>query len=135
MSHVINPCPTCGKRFDFQLTGCMSFVDEWLTTSTGGICPACGTIVVVAEPPPNHVIQSPLDRAQTSAEKRAVPVVDWPLSIRCRAWVNKMGIKTIGDLLDQDPEKLRLQLAGSPGYFEQIEEMLSDHGLQWNSAN
>ncbi|WP_145052718.1 hypothetical protein [Lignipirellula cremea] len=130
-SHVLNPCPQCGRRFDFPLTGCMTFVAESLIANSNGKCPECGTPVVVDQPLPTAEHVDSLAAAQTDSEKRDVKIVDLPLSIRCRLQIHKMNIETLGGLLQISKDAVRQQLAESPTYIDDIQSMLDEHGLKW----
>src|SRR5438445_6977844 len=99
--HVQTPCPTCGKRFDFPLTGCVTGVAEMLLETSSGNCPVCGTRVVIDDPSHQEILShDPLAAAKSTDEIRAVQVVDLPLSVRCRNALRKLGARTLGDLLD-----------------------------------
>jgi hypothetical protein len=130
---VLHPCPTCGRRFDFQLTGCVTFVVEGLLAHSKGNCPDCGTLVVV-ERSGSDVLQSdPLSLAGTLAEKRAVLVIDLPLSVRCRNTLNKLGIKTVAHLLSRPYEEIRDSFTDSPQRLDELNEMCLAHDLHWSS--
>jgi DNA-directed RNA polymerase subunit RPC12/RpoP len=133
-SQVINPCPMCGKRFGFPLTGCMTFVAESLIANSDGKCPACGTTVVVDQPPsvtePLHPPDA-LAAAQTETERRNVKIADLPLSVRCRLQIHRMDIHSLGELLQRPKDTVRRHLAGSPNYFDQLQALLDQHGLEW----
>ena len=130
MPDVINPCPTCGKRFDFPITGCMTMVEEWLTNSTGGKCPGCGTLVVVDELPPREAYVCPLERAETDAQRRAVPIVDLPLSVRCRLLVHRLSVANLGELLAKPQDAVRESLGESK--FQQVQELLDRFHMKWS---
>jgi hypothetical protein len=132
-SHVLNPCPHCGRRFDFPVTGCMTFVAESLIANSGGRCPNCGTMVVFDGLPPHMSVVGPLVAAETPEEKLKVNVVDLPLPVRCRAKIYKLNVETLGDLLCLSKNIVRSHLADSPNCFPEIEEMLNEHGLEWKT--
>ncbi len=129
---VLNPCPTCGRRFDFQLTGCTTFVVEGLLAHSKGNCPDCGTLVVVESSGP--VLRSdPLSLSGTLSEKLAVLVIDLPLSVRCRNTLNKLGIKTVANLLSRPYEEIRDSFADCPQRLDELNEMCLAHDLHLSS--
>lgn len=132
-AYALNPCPQCGRRFDFPLTGCMTYVAEWLTANSHGKCPDCGTTVVVDQPQPVSESLNPIAAARTQTEKLNVKVVDLPLSVGCRNKIQKMNLITLGELLQFPKESIRQGLADSPNCFEQIESLLDEHGMEWPS--
>ena len=129
-SHVLTPCPKCGRRFDFPLTGCVTFVADNLLATTGGNCPDCGARVVVDELPPEAVPHNPITAAKTRAEIRAVKIVDLnDLSVRSRSVLIKLPAETIGDLIDLGRSALRGQL--DRPRFAEIDELFEFHRINW----
>ena len=70
-----------------------------------------------------------LAAATTEAEKLRVPIVDLPLSVRCRQRINQLQIKTLDGLLHSPPDTVRQHLGDS--LWDQLQEMLEAHGLHW----
>lgn len=138
---VDNPCPTCGRRFDFPLTGCMTYVAQFLLAGSNGNCPDCGTRVVGTGKGSDGSKGigdvdgwiDPLSIAASELEKRRVRIVDIPVSVRCRNTLHKAGMETVDDLLNQPLESVRDLFIGSPGTFAEIEAMVQEHGMAWNS--
>jgi endogenous inhibitor of DNA gyrase (YacG/DUF329 family) len=79
---VLTPCPTCGKRFDFPLTGCITGVADMLLAASNGNCPECGTLVVVDEPAADRQPYNPFSDAMSLDAVRSIPIVDLALSVR-----------------------------------------------------
>ena len=133
MHHVLNPCPSCGKRSDFPLTGCLSFVAESLISASNGMCPECGTRVVIDSPPPESdaVAVNPLDAAKTVEEKLAVPIVDLPLSVRCRLKMSTLEAGTLGEFLQVPASDIRKHFEDDRSSIDQIAELLNQHGVSW----
>jgi DNA-directed RNA polymerase alpha subunit len=130
MHFVLNPCPTCGEQFDFPVTGCMTFVGDLLTASTGGKCPKCGTQVVVDEPQEQgHRVDS-LSLAQSEEEIRAVKIVDLDLSVRCRNALVQMGLETVGDMLELTKTDLANRLGHIQLCIKEIDDLLAGKGLK-----
>src|SRR4051794_27541007 len=100
---VLNPCPNCGKRFDVM--GCMTFVDQHLEASHGGKCPTCRTRVVVQVSDPLQ--PEAWERAMTLHAIRAVLIDELYLSVRTRVVLRRVGITTVGDLLDSTEARIR----------------------------
>lgn len=127
---VLNPCPKCGKRFDFPLTGCMTFVDEFLMASTGGKCPECGTQVVLDRPVEFRRRQvNMLLAAKSPAEAEAVQLVDLDLPVRCRLLLMRMGIETFGDLVQHAKETfLSPRLESGISCLEEVLKLLEGRG-------
>jgi hypothetical protein len=93
---IVNPCPGCGKRFDFPLTGCFT-MDLALLRKHSGNCPACGTKVLdeVEYPDPWDAIGD-----HTGITEVGIDKFYSVLSVRARnAIERRMGIRTVGDLL------------------------------------
>jgi DNA-directed RNA polymerase subunit RPC12/RpoP len=124
---VQTPCPTCGKRFDFPLTGCVTGVAETLLATSGGNCPVCGTRVVIDQPLREVLTRDLLADARTMDEIRAVPVVDLPLSVRCRLALTKLGADTVGDLLDISIGAVCDRLGTTSPCAEQLRELCRQH--------
>ena len=122
---VLNPCPTCGTRFDFN--GCMTFVDYFLEKLSGGKCPDCGTQVVI------RVAESfrpeLWERATTESEIRSVVIEQLDLSVRTRRSLEQAGIATVGELLDSTEAQIRRGLAVSDSVIAEIERLLATKGL------
>ncbi len=91
----------------------MTFVVEGLLAHSKGNCPDCGTRVVVERSGPDVLRSDPLSLAGTLSEKLAVLVIDLPLSVRCRNTLNKLGIKTVANLLSRPYEDIRDSFADS----------------------
>jgi hypothetical protein len=122
---VLNPCPTCGKRFD--VGGCMTFVDCFLEKLNGGQCPDCGTQVVIQVP---ERLQPELwARATTEAEIRALVIEELGLSVRTTQSLEQVGITTVGELLDSTEAQIRQGLAVSDSVIAEVGRLLSSKGL------
>ena len=130
MYFVLNPCPTCGERFDFPVTGCMTFVGDLLMASTGGKCPKCGTQVVVDGPQDQDQRVDSLSLAQSDDEIRAVQIVDLDLSVRCRLAPVRAGLETVGDLLELAKADLADRLGHVQSCIKEIDEILAGKGLK-----
>jgi DNA-directed RNA polymerase alpha subunit len=128
---VLNPCPKCGKRFDFPVTGCITFVDTFLLAHNEGRCPECGTQVVVDERQEHggHPADS-LSAAKANEEIRGVKIVDLDLSVRCRLALTRIGIDNLGALLQLTKDDLSKQLEQLPLCIDEIEEFLVGKGLK-----
>jgi Bacterial RNA polymerase, alpha chain C terminal domain len=122
---VLNPCPTCGKQFD--VGGCMTFVDYFLEKCFGGKCRVGGTQVVSQVP----LDQQPPGWEETSdlIELRAVLLVDLNLSVRTTLSLDKLGIATVGDLLDTTEANIRNQVIMPEHVIEEIRRLLESKGL------
>lgn len=130
--HVLNPCPSCGKRFDFPVTGCMTFVAESLIAGSSGKCPVCGTLVVTDSPPPEFVPLDAMTSAKNTTERLAVLIVNLPLSVRCRNKMHKLGAETLGEFLQIPAAAILDHFEGDPTSIEQIVEMLKKHDIPWH---
>jgi predicted RNA-binding Zn-ribbon protein involved in translation (DUF1610 family) len=121
-NEVANPCPTCGKRFDFN--GCMTFVDEFLERATGGKCPNCGTLAVTRVP----------DRVQPDVWVNATALDDirirslW-LSVRTMNVLEHVGIATVGDLLDSTEERIQSGPKFGDSVLREVRALLTSKGL------
>jgi hypothetical protein len=128
---VLNPCPTCGKRFDFPLTQCMTMVDEFLLASTGGKCPQCGTPVVIAgSPSPGEKLLALLAQAQSEEEINQINVAELELSVRSHLALSRAGLYTLGDLLQLTQPQLAERLSAHSGQIAEIEQLLAEGGLR-----
>jgi endogenous inhibitor of DNA gyrase (YacG/DUF329 family) len=122
---VLNPCPTCGKRFD--VGDCMTFVDYFLEQLHGGKCPDCGTQVVFQVP---ERFQPWLwEQATTESEIRAIVIDELDLSVRTRRSLEQVGITTVGELLDSTEARIRQGLTVSDSVIAEIERLLASKGL------
>lgn len=122
---VVNPCPTCGKRFD--IGGCMTFVDYFLDKLNGGKCPRCGTQVVFQVP---ERFQPELwERARTETEIRAIAIEELDLSVRTKRSLEKVGINTVGELLDSTEAQIRRGLAVSDSVIAEVKRLLASKDL------
>jgi rRNA maturation protein Nop10 len=122
---VLNPCPTCGKRFD--IGGCMTFVDYFLEKSHGGKCPDCGTQVVIRVP--ERFQPEVWERAKSLPEIRAVVIEDLYLSVRTKRSLEQVGITTVGDLLDSTEARIRDGVSVSDSVIAEIERLLASKRL------
>jgi DNA-directed RNA polymerase subunit RPC12/RpoP len=82
---VLTPCPTCGKCFDFPLTGCITDVAKMLLANSDGNCPDCGTRVVVDSLPTDTLPHNALTEANSLEDVRRIPIVDLDLSSKSLA--------------------------------------------------
>jgi len=122
---VLNPCPTCGKRFD--LNGCMTFVGDFLEKLHSGKCPACGTQVVIRVSDP---FQPEIwEQATTLPEIRTIAMEKLDLSVRTRISLRKLNITTIGDLLDSSEATFQQGLAVPDSVIDEIRRLLATKGL------
>jgi DNA-directed RNA polymerase subunit RPC12/RpoP len=122
---VLNPCPTCGKRFDTG--GCMTFVDSFLEELHGGNCPACGTKVVVRVP--EQFQPEKWDEATTLPEIRAIRIDELELSVRTRNSLAALEIETVGDLLNLTEARIRQRFAVSDSVIAEVRQLLASKGL------
>jgi hypothetical protein len=128
---VLNPCPTCGKRFD--VGGCMTFADYFLEKLNGGKCPACGTQVVIQVP---ECFQPEVwERATTLPAIRAVSIEELDLSVRTKRSLEQVGITTVGDLLDSTEARIREGVRVSDSVIAEIERLLASKGLSLASSS
>ena len=122
---VLNPCPTCGKRFD--VGGCMTFVDYFLEKLNGGKCPACGTQVVFQVP---ERFQPELwERATTESEIHAIAIEELDLSVRTKRSLEEVGITTVGELFDSTEAQIRQGVTVSDSVIAEVERLLASKGL------
>ena len=128
---VITPCPKCGKRFDFPLTGCITGVAEKLLANSDGNCPDCGTRIVVDEELSERLPHDPFAEAATGDETRGIPIVDLALSVRCRLTLTNMGAQTVGDLLDSGREAVLQRLGESTMCAEDLLALFSANDVDW----
>ena len=98
--------------------------------STGGKCPQCATQVVVDEPQDQGRPPYPLSVAQTEEEIRAVPIVDLELSVRCRLALTRIGLNTVGDLLELTKTDLDSRLGQIQSCIREVDDMLTGKGLK-----
>jgi protein-tyrosine phosphatase len=125
--HALSECSTCGERFDFPLTGCMTFVAEFLMASTGGKCPKCGTQVVFEGRPEQNIR---LAAAKSQEEICSVPVEDVHLSVRCVNLLNKSGIESLGALLRLTRKELADRLRSAPSCMDEVDRLLVEYNLK-----
>ncbi len=121
-SRILNPCPMCGKRFDFPLTGCMTFVDQLLKASDGK-CPDCGTQVVLDDQPEPSAWE-------LADDFRDFPLAELDLSVRTRVAIDKMQIHFVGELLKLS----KAQITASGGNYavraiDELNELLQIKGV------
>ena len=128
---VLTLCPTCGRRFDFPLTGCVTGVADMLLADSGGNCRDCGTRVVVDEPPPEYLPRNPFAEIRTPDDTRAIKIVNLDLSVRCRLTLTKMGAVTVGDLLDAGRQSVLEHVGESSVCAEQLLELFSENKVAW----
>jgi endogenous inhibitor of DNA gyrase (YacG/DUF329 family) len=122
---VLNPCPTCGKRFD--IGGCMTYMDLFLEAAHGGKCPACGTKVVITVEDGRQ--PDVWDRAQTLSQIRTVPIRDLYLSVRTLNSLEQLQIANVGQLLDSSESKIRQGLVISDSVIGELRRLLAKKGL------
>jgi predicted RNA-binding Zn-ribbon protein involved in translation (DUF1610 family) len=124
-SDVLNPCPKCGKRFDFN--GCMTFMDLFLQEDHGGLCPACGSQVVITvedgRQPEEWV------RAQTLSEIRTVLIKDLYLSVRAICSLEHLAIANVGQLLDRSQATIPEKLGLADSVVGELRRLLASKGL------
>ena len=125
---VLTPCPTCGKRFDFPLTGCITGVVDMLLATSDGNCPECGTRVVVDEPPPDYLPRNPFSE---TSDARAVPIVNLELSVRCRLALTKLPAETVGDILDHGRDSVIAHIGPDTSCCADLLELFSQNNVQW----
>jgi hypothetical protein len=109
----------------------IDYVIEGLMSESGGQCPECGEQVIVDRPPPRPAPSNLLTLAVTLDEVRAVPVVDLPLSIRCRLAICQMGFSTVGELLDLGRQNVHERLREHPDLMEEVVELFGRLNLEW----
>ena len=122
---VLNPCPTCGKRFDTG--GCMTFVDFFLEELHGGNCPACGTKVVIRVLEPFQ--PEKWEEATTLPEIRAIRIDELDLSVRTRNSLATLEIETVGNLLDSTEARIRQRFSVSDSVITEVRQLLASKGL------
>lgn len=125
---ILTPCPTCGKRFDFPLTGCVTGVVEMLLASTDGYCPECGTLVVVDETPAQH--RSP-NLFVTTSDARSIPIVNLELSVRCRLALARLPANTVGDLIDQGRDVVVDHLGAETTCCRDLLKLFAEKRVNW----
>jgi DNA-directed RNA polymerase alpha subunit len=130
-NEVLNPCPGCGKRFD--VNGCMTFVDSFLETWSGGKCPACGTPVVLRVQDRSQ--PEARESATTLAEIRAFALDDLWLSVRTRRVLEEAGVTTVGQLLDSTESAIRHSPLAGNSVIAEIQRLLSGKGLSIASTS
>lgn len=126
---VLNPCPTCGRRFDFWMTGCMTFVAEGLQASTGGNCPACGTQVVVEKEPSRW-----RSRLYAFEEACGFDLSELEFSVRCRLVFDRRGITKVNQLIGLSMPDLLEVFNGSEARAAEVVEQLALQGLTLAAA-
>jgi hypothetical protein len=126
-TEVLNPCPTCGKRFD--VGGCMTFVDQFLTELHGGKCPDCGTQVV--KQVEGGWQPEVWERATGLADIRAVRIDALDLSVRTKNSLEQLGIVSIGDLLDCGAGRIRRGLAVAEPVLREVRQLLAEKSLSF----
>lgn len=129
--HLLTKCPKCGLSLTFPAMPSIDYVIEGLMAESGGKCPECGEQVVVGQPPPKPVRSDALALASSVDEVRAVPVVDLPLSIRCRLAISRLGVSTVGELLDLKKQTVRERLREDPAFMDGVEQLLGKHNINW----
>lgn len=125
MSDVLDPCPTCGKRFDFPLTGCMTMVEEFLTKTHRGKCPECGTQIVVDDPTTEFRTGSCIATWDAKSILE-IQVVDLKVSVRCRLHLYQAGIRTVGDLLQLTTAEIAARSSELPRSVDEISQLQSN---------
>lgn len=90
-------------------------------------------MVVVDEQPHRRYPRDLLAEATTDSERRAVMIVDLDLSIGCRHKLHRLGLSTLGELLQQPHDSLRSALGESSSCFEQVQALLAHYGMEWDS--
>lgn len=121
-------CPTCGERFDVRLNGCATDVADRLLANSDGNCPACGTRVVVDQPPPEDLPRSPF--AETT-DARSVPIVDLALSVRCRLALTDLPAETVGDILEYGLDAVVAHVGRGSSCSADLLELFSKHNVNW----
>lgn len=87
--------------------------------------------MVVAEPPgENHSRVDSLSVAQTDEEIRAVEIVDLDLSVRCRLALSRIGVETVGQLLELTKSELANRIGHIQSCVEEIDTILTGKGLK-----
>lgn len=128
---VLTPCPTCGKRFDFPLTGYITGVADQLIASSNGNCPGCGTLIVADEPPTEYRQKNPFVDASSLDAVRRVAIVNLELSVRCRLALTKMDATSVGDLLDFGRDAVIFQVRECSGCAEDLLTLFADNNVDW----
>jgi DNA-directed RNA polymerase alpha subunit len=124
-NEVLNPCPTCGKQFD--IGGCMTFMDLFLQEAHAGKCPNCGTQVVIQV---EERYQPEIwEKAESLSQIRSIAIADLWLSVRTSRSLEQIGIATIGQLLDSTEAEIRQGLLVSNSVIDEIRRLLSTKGL------
>src|SRR5262249_14082162 len=121
----LNPCPTCGKCFD--IAGCMTFVDHFLTALNGGKCPGCGTQVV--KQVEGGWQPEVWERATSLTDIRAVLIDALDLSVRTKNSLEQLDIVSVGDLLDCGAGRVRRELAVAEPVLREVRELLAEKSL------
>ena len=129
-NEVLNPCPTCGARFDFN--GCMTFVDYLLEKTSGGKCPKCGTQLVYQVL--DRFQPEVWDNATTLSEIRNLKIDQLDLSVKTRNLLAKVGVTTVGELLVCTEAQLRSETNVSDRIIAEIEQLLADKGLKLSNS-
>jgi hypothetical protein len=124
-TEVLNPCLTCGKRFD--IGGCMTFVDHFLTELNGGKCDGCGTQVV--KQVEGGWQPEVWERATSLADIRAVLIDALDLSVRTKNSLAQLGVVSVGDLLDFGAGRIRRELAVAEPVLREVRELLAEKSL------
>lgn len=122
---VLNPCPTCGMRFD--ISGCMTFMDSFLEKIHGGNCPECGIRVVIRLP----LLSLPelWEQANTHHEIRAIEIENLGFSVRTTNSLAQLGITTVGELLDGTKAQIRNGVLISDSVIAEVERLLATKDL------
>jgi DNA-directed RNA polymerase subunit RPC12/RpoP len=129
--YLPDECPKCGVRLMLPAMS-VDYIIEGLMAESGGKCPECGEQVVVDQPPQRKPrVDDLLDVAKTIDEIRAVPVVDFALSVRSRRAIFRLGVNNMGDLLDLTRQTAHERLSDQPNVLEELEQLLAKHGIHW----
>jgi DNA-directed RNA polymerase alpha subunit len=115
----------CGKQFD--IGGCMTYLDYFLERSHEGKCPVCGTQVVIRVQA--RYQPEVRERAKTLPEIRAVVVEELDLSVRTKLSLEQVGITTVGHLLDSTEARIRHGVNDSDSVIAEIERLLASKRL------
>lgn len=130
--HLPHTCPGCGLALHYPTMPSVEYVIEGLLAETGGRCPECGEQVVFCEEPPPRECIDAFATADSLEELRAVPIVDLPLSVRCRLAIFRMGLETVGDILDSPRERVCRRLRETdPAYTEDLCRLLGERDIPW----
>jgi hypothetical protein len=69
--------------------------------------------------------------AMSAGDYRAVPVVDLPLTVRCRLAIIRLGVENLGELLKLTRNVAHDRLGEHLEYIEEVERLLDLHGIEW----